>query len=69
VLPAVAVLIVPGLHVPVIAGMFDELDGSTGGVEFWQIGPICVNVGVMDVVTTTFIVAVEAHCPAAGVKV
>jgi hypothetical protein len=69
VLPAVAVLIVPGLHVPVIDGMFDELDGSTGGNEFWQIGPICVNDGVMLVATSMIMVTVEAHCPAAGAKV
>ena len=48
---------------------FVEVVSNAGAVEFWQSGPICVNVGVIDVVTTTFIVAAEAHCPAAGVKV
>jgi hypothetical protein len=59
--PTVAVLIVAGFHVPVIAGIFVELSGRTGGAEFRQSGPIWVNVGVMDVAITISIVAVEAH--------
>jgi hypothetical protein len=61
VVPAAAVLIVAGLHVPFIAGVFVELFGSAGAVEFWHNGPICVNVGIMEGVTTIFIVAVVAH--------
>jgi hypothetical protein len=45
VVPAVAVLIVAGLHVPVIP--FVEVVGSVGAVEFWHSGPIAVNVGVI----------------------
>jgi hypothetical protein len=63
------VLIVAGFHVPVIAGAFVELVGNAGAVEFWHRGPICVNVVAMKGVTTISIVVVEAHCPAAGVKV
>ena len=37
-------LIVAGLHVPVIL-LFD-VAGSGGAVEFWHNGPGCVNVGV-----------------------
>jgi hypothetical protein len=42
---------------------------KAGAVAFWQSGPILLNVGVIEFVITTFIVAVEAHCPAAGVNV
>jgi len=69
VVPTVAVLIVAGLQVPVMAGILVELAGSKGATDPWQRGPIWVNVGVMLFVTTMFIVAVAAHCPAAGVKV
>ena len=34
-----------------------------------QIADTCVNTGVVDEVTVTVIVAVVAHCPAAGVNV
>jgi len=61
VVPGVTVLIVAGLHVPVMAGAFVELVGKEGAVEFWQSGPICVNVVVIEGVTTIFIVAVVAH--------
>jgi hypothetical protein len=61
------VLIVAGDHVPVI--LFVEVVSNTGAVLFWHRGPICANVGVIELVTTISIVAVEAHCPTAGVKV
>ena len=61
------VLIVAGLQVPVIL-LFD-VAGSVGAVEFWHSGPIGVNVGVIELVITIFIVAVAAHWPAFGVKV
>ena len=67
VVPVVVVLIVAGLHVPVIPLVEDA--GSAGAVLFWQSGPICVKVGVTWLVITTSIVAVVPHWPAAGVKV
>ena len=62
-------LIVVGLQVPVMAGILVELAGRAGATDPWQSGPICVNVVVMELVTTMAIVVVAAHCPAAGVKV
>jgi hypothetical protein len=38
--PAAEVLIAAGLHVPVIAGAFVELDGNDGAAEFRQSAPI-----------------------------
>jgi hypothetical protein len=61
------VLIVAGLHVPVIA-LF-ELPGSDGAVELRHSGPIWVNDGVNNGSITIIIVAVVAHWPADGVKV
>jgi hypothetical protein len=55
------VLIVAGLQVPVMAGVFVELDGRVGAVEFRQSGPICVNVVVIEGVTIISIVAVVEH--------
>jgi hypothetical protein len=69
VVPEAAVLIVAGLHVPFIAGVFVELVGNAGPVEFWHNGPICINVGIIEGVTTISIVVTTAHCPAPGVKV
>ena len=45
-----------------------EVVGSVNAVPL-QIGPTCVNVGVVFGVMVTVIVAVVAHSPAAGVKV
>ena len=59
--PTVAVLIVAGDHVPVIAGEFVELAGNTGAILFWHSGPIAVNVGVIWPVTIISIVVVAAH--------
>ena len=61
------VLMVGGLHVPVIL-LFD-VPGSDGAVDPWHSGPICVNVGVIELLITISIVAAVAHCPAFGVKV
>ncbi len=66
-MPLAVVLIVAGLHVPVI--LLLDVAGNAGAVDPWHSGPICVNVGVICVVITISIVAVAAHCPAAGVKV
>jgi hypothetical protein len=67
VVPIVAVLMVAGLHVPVMLLLEDV--GSAGAVPFWQIGLICVNVDVTDVLTTIFMVAGTAPWPALGVNV
>ena len=56
-----------GFHEPVMELL--EVPGRAGGVEFWQRGPIWVNVGVMEVVVTMSIVSTAAHWPASGVKV
>jgi hypothetical protein len=66
-MPADAVLIVAGLHVPVMALV--EVPGSNGAVELRHSGPIWVNAGVINGSITIFIVAVVAHWPADGVKV
>jgi hypothetical protein len=57
--PVEAVLIVAGFQVPLIA--LSELLGRAGAVEPRQSGPIWVNVGVIDELTTIFIVTVAAH--------
>jgi hypothetical protein len=44
-----------------MAGVLFELAGSGGAIEFRHSGPICVNVGIIEVVTTISIVAVVAH--------
>src|SRR4030095_5866057 len=67
VVPNAAVLMVAGLHVPVMPLV--DVPGNAGAVLFWQSGPTCVNAGVICVVITTSIVAVAAHWPAVGVKV
>ena len=61
VVPTLAVLIVAGDHVPVIAGVFVELAGKAGAALFWHSGAIAVNVGVMLLVILTIIVVVAAH--------
>ena len=60
-------LIAEGLHVPVMP--FVDVVGKVAGVAPTQYGPSAVNAGVVFALTTTFIVAVVAHCPAVGVKV
>ena len=59
VVPGVAVLIVAGLHVPVIPLV--EVMGKVGGAEFWQRAPIALNVGVTGGLIVIFSVAVVAH--------
>jgi hypothetical protein len=66
-MPAEAVLIVAGLHVPVMPLL--EVPGSEGAVELIHSGPIWVNAGVTSASITISIVAVAAHWPADGVKV
>ena len=67
--PDEVVLIVSGLQVPVIGGVFVELGGSAGGALFMQRGPICANTGVICAVMVTSIVVTTPHCPADGVNV
>ena len=65
--PTEAVLITAGLQVPVM--LFVEVKGNEGAVLFWHSGPTAANAGVICVATVISIVAVAAHCPAAGVNV
>lgn len=65
--PGVAVLIVAGLHVPVMP--FEDVVGNAGAVVFWQNGPSCVNVGTAPLEITTVMVVLFPHCPASGVNV
>ncbi len=65
-MPFAVVLIVAGLHVPVI--LLLDVVGSGGAAEFWHKGPIGVKVGVTWLLTTISIVAVVAH-PDEGVNV
>ena len=67
VVPAVAVLIVAGLQVPVMPLL--DVAGNVGAVLFWHSGPIAVNDGVICGSTTMVNVASIAHCPADGVNV
>lgn len=63
----VAVLLIAGLHVPLIPLM--EEVGSVNDPPV-QIAWICVNAGTMEVLfTLTVMVVADAHCPAFGVKV
>ena len=64
--PAMAVLIVAGVHVPLIPLV--EVSGNAGAMLFWQSGPIAVNSGVTSFVITMLIVSAIAHCPESGVK-
>jgi hypothetical protein len=59
VVPAVIVLMVAGLHVPVMP-LFD-VEGNSGATAPTQSGPICVNTGVTCRSTVIMIVVVLAH--------
>ena len=63
----VAVLFNAGDQVPVIPLL--DVVGSGTNVPPEQIGATCVKVGVTLEFTVIVIVAVVAHCPAAGVNV
>ena len=56
-----------GAHVPVIPLL--EVVGNGARVAPEQIGATAVNAGVMLELTTIVMVAIDAHCPAAGVNV
>ena len=64
--PTVAVLMVAGLHAPVIPLV--EVVGSAGAGEPLQIDAIALNVGVVLLLTVTVKVVFVAHCPAFAVK-
>ena len=64
--PAEAVLMVAGLHEPVMP--LPETAGRVPGVAPTQYGPSWVKVGAMLAVTTISIVVGEAHWPAVGVN-
>lgn len=59
VVPATAVLMVAGLHVPVTP--FADVVGKAGAVLFWHNGPICVNVGAATALITILIVTGVPH--------
>ena len=63
----VVVLIVAGLQVPVMPLL--DTDGNAGAIVPWHNVPGAVKAGVMEDVTVTVNVLVEAHCPASGVNV
>ena len=67
VVPTDAVLTANGSHVPVI--LLLDVNGNDGAALFWHRGPICVNVGTIEAVTTISIVVLVAHWPDAAVKV
>ena len=67
VVPAGSVLIVAGIHVPVMPLI--EVVGNAGAVLFWHSGPIAVNAGVICGLIVIGNVAMVAHCPADGVNV
>lgn len=61
VVPGVLVVIVDGLQVPGIP--FLDVTGRVGGVEFWQRGPMALNVGTVGALIVMLSVAVVAHWP------
>ena len=66
--PGTVVLIVFGVHVPVIP--LSDVPGSAGGTLFWHSGPIWVNVGTICVEMVISIVVTTPHCVGSfGVKV
>jgi hypothetical protein len=65
--PSSFVLIIAGLHVPVIP--FIETAGRIGAALFWHIGPNWANSGVISGVISIIIETVSLHCPAEGVNV
>ncbi len=67
--PLAVLLIVEGVHTPVIAGVFVEPAGNAGATVPLQNAGIAANVGVTFGFTVVVKVAVTAHWPVAGVKV
>jgi hypothetical protein len=67
VVPAVNVLIVTGVQVPVMP--LAEMVGKTGAVEFWHKGPIAINWGSVGAIISMSSGTEVAHCPSVGVNV
>ena len=67
VVPATAVLMVAGLHVPVTP--FVDVVGKVGAVLFWHNDPMALNVGAAAELTTMLMVTGVPHCPDEGVNV
>jgi hypothetical protein len=53
-----------GLHVPVIPSF--DVNGNVGGIEFWQSGPMALNVGVTGELTCKTIILDTSKPPAQG---
>ena len=56
-----------GLQVPAVPSF--DIGGNTGGVEFWQSGPIGSNIGEMLLTMLTFKEVGVAQLPVPGVNV
>ncbi len=69
VVPTLVVETTDGLQVPVMAGLFVELNGNKGAALFWHNGAIDAKVGVTGARISMETLAVPAHCPASGVNV
>jgi len=67
VVPVANVLMVEGLHIPVMPLL--DTSGNTGATAFTQSGPIAVNAGVICASIVILNEADVAHWPASGVKV
>jgi hypothetical protein len=65
--PRAAVLMLAGFHVPAIPSF--DVNGSAGGVEFWQSGPMALNVGVTVPTMVMFKETCGAQLPAVGVNI
>jgi hypothetical protein len=65
--PREDVLMLAGLHVPAIVSF--DTNGSAGGVEFWQSGPMALNVGVRVLTIVMFKESGVEQLPADGVNV
>jgi hypothetical protein len=65
--PRAVVLMLAGFQVPGIPSF--DVSGSTGGVEFWQSGPMGSNIGVKVVTIVMFNETGVAQLPAVGVNV
>jgi hypothetical protein len=64
--PTVSVLIVKGVHLPVIP--LTDVEGRAGGIEPRHRGPIDSNTGVIEDETSIISLMVEAHCPSDGLN-
>jgi hypothetical protein len=65
--PRIVVLMLTGLHVPVIPSF--EVNGNAGGIEFWQSGPMAANVGMTVPTIVIFKETGVEQLPAVGVNI